>query len=126
MTNDLLRETYVHGHAPAVVRQHGMRTAEEAAAFLLPEFSPEMRLLDVGCGPGSITLGLAERLPGGEVVAIDRFGPRRMASLASASCCPGSYSSRKHTRCQCSMRSAASKRILGSTRSGAVRSSPQS
>jgi len=72
MTNDpLLRETYVHGHAPAVVRQHGMRTAEEAAAFLLPELSPEMRLLDVGCGPGSITLGLAERLPGGEVVAID-------------------------------------------------------
>ena len=72
MTNDpLLRETYVHGHAPAVVRHHGMRTAEEAAAFLLPELSPEMRLLDVGCGPGSITLGLAERLPRGEVVAID-------------------------------------------------------
>jgi ubiquinone/menaquinone biosynthesis C-methylase UbiE len=72
MTDDpLLRATYVHGHAPAVVRQHGMRTAEEAAAFLLPELSPGMRLLDVGCGPGSITLGLAERLPRGEVVAID-------------------------------------------------------
>ena len=72
MSDDpLLRDTYVHGHEPAVVRHHGMRTAEEAAAFLLPELSPEMRLLDVGCGPGSITLGLAERLPQGEVVAID-------------------------------------------------------
>jgi len=65
------RDTYVHGHAPAVVRHHAMRTAEEAAAFLLPELRPDMRLLDVGCGPGSITLGLAERLPDGEVVGID-------------------------------------------------------
>jgi SAM-dependent methyltransferase len=30
-----------------------------------------MRLLDVGCGPGSITRGLAERLAPGEVVGLD-------------------------------------------------------
>jgi SAM-dependent methyltransferase len=30
-----------------------------------------MRLLDAGCGPGSITLGLAERVAPGEVVGID-------------------------------------------------------
>ena len=30
-----------------------------------------MRLLDVGCGPGSITLGLAEHLPLGEVIGVD-------------------------------------------------------
>ena len=72
MTNDpILNETYIHGHAPAVVAQHGLRTAEEAAAFLIPELSPNMRLLDVGCGPGSITRGLAEHLPLGEVVGID-------------------------------------------------------
>jgi SAM-dependent methyltransferase len=72
MANDSdLNRTYVHGHAPAVVRQHGLRTADEAAAFLLPELTPDMRLLDVGCGPGSITLGLAERLPQGEVVGVD-------------------------------------------------------
>lgn len=64
-------ETYTHGHAPATVRQHGRRTADEAAAFLLPELTPGMRLLDVGCGPGSITLGLAERLAPGEVVGLD-------------------------------------------------------
>jgi len=64
-------ETYTHGHAPAVVRQHAQRTAEEAAAFLLPELRPGMRLLDVGCGPGSITRGLAERVAPGEVVGLD-------------------------------------------------------
>src|SRR4029434_10291309 len=67
----LRHETYTHGHAPATVRQHGRRTAEEAAAFLLPSLRPGMRLLDVGCGPGSITRGLAQRLAPGEVVGLD-------------------------------------------------------
>src|SRR5262249_59249590 len=30
-----------------------------------------MRLLDVGCGPGSITRGLAERVAPGEVIGLD-------------------------------------------------------
>jgi ubiquinone/menaquinone biosynthesis C-methylase UbiE len=30
-----------------------------------------MRILDVGCGPGSITVGLAARVPDGEVVGVD-------------------------------------------------------
>ena len=72
MSSEPLRhETYTHGHAPAVVRQHAQRTADEAAAFLLPELSPGLCLLDVGCGPGSITRGLAERLAPGEVVGVD-------------------------------------------------------
>ena len=72
MTTEPLRhETYTHGHAAATVRQHAQRTAEEAAAFVLPELSAGMRLLDVGCGPGSITRGLAERVAPGEVVGVD-------------------------------------------------------
>src|SRR5689334_4689702 len=67
----LRHETYTHGHAPAVVRQHAQRTADEAAAFLLPSLRPGMRLLDVGCGPGSITRGLAERVAPGEVIGLD-------------------------------------------------------
>ncbi len=67
----LTHETYTHGHAQATVRQHGRRTAAEAAAFLLPELKPGMRLLDVGCGPGSITRGLAEHLAPGEVIGLD-------------------------------------------------------
>ena len=42
--------------APAA---HGRRTAERWAGFLLPHLRPGMRLLDLGCGPGSITAGLA-------------------------------------------------------------------
>jgi SAM-dependent methyltransferase len=64
-------ETYTHGHAPATVRQHGRRTVEEAAAFLLPDLRPGLQVLDVGCGPGSITRGLAERVAPGRVVGVD-------------------------------------------------------
>ena len=65
------RETYTHGHAPATVRQHGQRTAAEAAAFILDDLQPGLRVLDVGCGPGSITRGLAEIVAPGEVVGLD-------------------------------------------------------
>src|SRR5438874_1230675 len=65
------REKYTHGHAPAVVSHHAKRTAKEAAAFLLPELQAGMRLLDVGCGPGSITRGLAEIVAPGQVVGLD-------------------------------------------------------
>ena len=72
MASEPLRhETYTHGHAPATVRQHARRTAEEAAAFLLPDLRPGLRLLDVGCGPGSITRGLAKRVAPGEAIGLD-------------------------------------------------------
>lgn len=65
---------YIHGHDDSVVQQHVRRTAEEAAAFLLPRLHAGMRLLDVGCGPGTITTGLARYVAPGGVVAIDPAG----------------------------------------------------
>lgn len=50
---------YTHGHHSSVLRSHGRRTAQSSAAYLLPELRAGMRVLDVGCGPGSITLDLA-------------------------------------------------------------------
>jgi ubiquinone/menaquinone biosynthesis C-methylase UbiE len=64
-------DTYIHGHHPSVLASHTWRTAENSAAFLLPELTPAMSILDVGCGPGTITAGLAERVPDGHVTAID-------------------------------------------------------
>ena len=50
------------------------RSAGTHAAFALPLMRPGMRLLDCGCGPGSITLGLAERIRPGGIVGIDCQG----------------------------------------------------
>lgn len=65
-------DTYTHGHAEAVLRSHRWRTAENSAAYLLPHVQPDARLLDVGCGPGTITVDLARLAPDGTVVGIDR------------------------------------------------------
>jgi ubiquinone/menaquinone biosynthesis C-methylase UbiE len=69
--SDTPSDTYTHGHHASVVDQHRRRTAEDAAAFLLPHLEPSMSILDVGCGPGSITVGLAQRVPAGHVTGVD-------------------------------------------------------
>ena len=58
---------YTHGHHESVLRSHRWRTAENSAAYLLPHLRPGQSLLDVGCGPGTITADLAARWsrPGG-------------------------------------------------------------
>ena len=64
-------ETYTHGHHESVLRSHRWRTAENSAGYLLAHLDAGMSLLDVGCGPGTITLDLARRVAPGMVVGID-------------------------------------------------------
>ncbi len=65
------RDTYTHGHQDAVLRSHRWRTAENSAAYLLAHLGAGDRLLDVGCGPGTLTVDLARAVSPGEVVAVD-------------------------------------------------------
>lgn len=54
--------TYTHGHHESVLRSHRWRTAENSARYLLPRLSPADTVLDVGCGPGTLTVDLAARV----------------------------------------------------------------
>lgn len=63
--------SYIAGHTPAALRTHALRTSQNSCTYLLPHLSPSARILDVGCGPGSITLGLAALVPQGSVVGVD-------------------------------------------------------
>jgi len=64
-------EVYSQQANPAFEAELATRIASQEAAFLLPHLRPGMRLLDAGCGPGSITLGLAETLAPGKVIGVD-------------------------------------------------------
>ena len=65
-------DVYTHGHHEAVLRSHKSRTAENSAAYLLDSLKPGLDLLDVGCGPGTITVDLARLVAPGKVIGIDR------------------------------------------------------
>jgi SAM-dependent methyltransferase len=62
---------YTAGYGPSAIASLARRTAAEHAGFLLPHLRAGMRVLDCGCGPGTITLGLAAVVAPGEVVGID-------------------------------------------------------
>ena len=64
-------DTYTHGHHASVLRSHQWRTVENSAAYLIPHLHPGLALLDVGCGPGTITADLAARLSPGSVTGVD-------------------------------------------------------
>jgi SAM-dependent methyltransferase len=63
--------TYTHGHHESVLRSHRWRTAENSAAYLLPHLSSGATVLDVGCGPGTITADLAALVAPGRVTALE-------------------------------------------------------
>lgn len=50
------------------LRRH---TAEASAGYLLPSLRPGMRVLDFGCGPGTISIGLAKAVEPGELHGVD-------------------------------------------------------
>lgn len=66
-----MNKIYPFGYNAAAVSMMMSRSAKANAGFLLDHLSPGAALLDVGCGPGSITVGIARELAPGSVVGVD-------------------------------------------------------
>lgn len=63
---------YAPGWTPDVLAMLRRRTAADRAAFVLPVLADGMRVLDVGCGPGTISKGLVSAVgPTGRVLGVD-------------------------------------------------------
>lgn len=67
-----LSDRYTHGHHSSVLRAHSARTAQNSAAYLLGHLQAGTSVLDVGCGPGSITLDFARLVSPGKVIGLER------------------------------------------------------
>lgn len=83
---------YAFGYSPAAVGLMESRSAEVHAAFFLKHLSSGMDVLDIGCGPGSITVGIASAVTPGEVVGVDiegsqvELGRERAEALGLENC----------------------------------------
>ena len=71
---------YVHGHSQAAVSAHARRSAKRFTPYVLPYIEPHHAVLDVGCGPGTISADFAELASSGSVTCLDASD----AVLASA------------------------------------------
>ena len=63
--------TYTMGYSDEFQKMLGRRNAASSAAHLLPHLKPGLRVLDFGCGPGTISMGLAKAVHPGELQGID-------------------------------------------------------
>jgi SAM-dependent methyltransferase len=76
-------DSYAPGYGDDALAMLTGRTAATRADWFLPHLAAGMRILDVGCGPGTITLGLAAAVaPGGSCLGID--AERSQIDLACA------------------------------------------
>ena len=78
------RETYTVGYSDVAVRYMRRRHAGRDAGFLLPQLKSGMTVLDCGCGPGTITVGLAEAVAPGQVTGMDLEESQIEAARATA------------------------------------------
>jgi ubiquinone/menaquinone biosynthesis C-methylase UbiE len=75
---------YTLGHEASTLASHAARTATSSAAYLLPHLEPGMDLLDVGCGPGTVTLDLAAVVAPGRVIGLENVEAPLLAAREAA------------------------------------------
>lgn len=62
---------YTIGFSESILQHLRRHTADTHAAHLLPYLKPGLRVLDLGCGPGTLSIGLAEAIAPGELYGVD-------------------------------------------------------
>jgi SAM-dependent methyltransferase len=67
------KPTYVLEADKNLSKNFNNRTAESCAPYLIPYIKPTHRILDLGCGPGTISADFALLVPQGEVVCMDVY-----------------------------------------------------
>lgn len=67
-----MTETYTPGYTANATALMARRRLDSHGAFLTQYLRPGLRVLDVGCGPGSITLDIASEVAPGHVVGLDQ------------------------------------------------------
>ncbi len=87
---DMHDQRYTMGYSEEFQLLLRRRSAANTAAHFLPLLKPGMRLLDVGCGPGSISMGLADVVAPGDLIGIDM--EETQISLANAAASAGGHS----------------------------------
>ena len=85
-TSDPSTPSYTMGYSDEFQELLRRRSARTHAAHLLPHLEPGLRVLDLGCGPGTISMGLATAVAPGELHGIDmeesQIGMARAAAAA--------------------------------------------
>ena len=76
-----MRERYTPGHTPNAVDFMSRRTLDSHGAFFMPLLTNGIVVLDCGSGPGTITCDIAQRIPRGRVVGVDKDA--KQVSLAA-------------------------------------------
>ena len=68
--HDQRGERYTHGHHASVLASHQWRTVANSATYFAPSVQETDLILDLGCGPGTLTVDLA-RVTGATVIGVD-------------------------------------------------------
>lgn len=64
-------ESYAFGHDAVKTQMLQERNLEKCGQFIIPYLKPGLKILDCGCGPGTITVGFCDYIKHGHVTGVD-------------------------------------------------------